>query len=354
MVVGNAEDIYELLDISPDASGTLAREMYWEKMRSLTQGGARNTYAIESLNRALAIVLDDGLRAEYDASRPNKREREAGEAQEMREEQTASSSSSGRGLEFANAAIAGATLLLTFVVWRSVGVAAGIAMLPASLLVSLIVRAALDRPLAHPAYAVLHLRPGATREHIEIAYRVRAQQILLQVRYNPRAISELDELDSAYVSAMTIAFRADAESPRRVVPGINPASPIGRWVAALAARALDLVYSLLVRAGSSALRGANEMRSAAEREIVARTEALGGGAAVPSTPLAPPLATIKPSVIHLSTQYTPWPLTPRLLASRRTSVPPARSMILFSSDRAMGVKLFLATRFTGESSSVSR
>ena len=39
MVVGNAEDIYELLDISPDASGTLAREMYWEKMRPLTQGG---------------------------------------------------------------------------------------------------------------------------------------------------------------------------------------------------------------------------------------------------------------------------------------------------------------------------
>jgi hypothetical protein len=34
------------------------------------------------------------------------------------------------------------------------------------------------------------------------------------------------------------------------------------------------VYALLVRAGSSALRGANEMRSAAEREIAARANAL--------------------------------------------------------------------------------
>lgn len=315
MVVGNAEDIYELLDISPDASGTLAREMYWEKMRPLTQGGGRNAYAIESLNRALAIILDDKLRAEYDASRPNKREREAEEAQQFKEKAVASKESGGGTREVANALIAGAALLMTFVVWRSFGAAAGIAMVPISLLTVLVVRAVLDRPQAHPAYTVLHLRRGASREHIEIAYRVRAQQILLQVRYNPKAISELDELDRAYVSAMTLAYRADTEMPRRMVPGINPASPIGRWVARLAAAGLELVYSVLVRAGSSALRGANEMRSAAEREIAARTNALSqpppapmftpnmaGGprdGASPATPPSAPVATLPLGEIDL-------------------------------------------------------
>ncbi len=286
MVVGNAEDIYELLEISPDASGTLAREMYWEKMRPLTTGGTRNTYAIESLNRALAIILDEELRREYDSSRPNKREREAAEA---RESEAAVEADPVTGAPVARSknhwsdpVVAGLTLLASFVVWQSFGLVPGLLMLPVGLMAAVMARSMLDRTPPHPAYAVLHLRSGATREHIEIAYRVRAQQILLQVRYNPKAISELDELDAAYVNAMTIVYRADAEATRRVVPGISPASPVGRWVASMTAAALEMVYALLVRAGSSALRGANEMRSSAEREIAVRAQALR----VPEEPAA--------------------------------------------------------------------
>lgn len=284
MVIGNAEDIYELLEISPDASGALAREMYWEKMRGLTEAGSsRNAYAVEALNRALAIVLDENLRREYDASRPSKRERTAAEARAEAEESAADGTkghATERGGLGVYAVVAGLTLVLSFVAWQSFGVLPGLLVLPIGLMVVVMARSLMDQAPPHPAYAVLHLRRDASREHIEIAYRVRAQQILLQVRYNPKAIAELDELDRAYVSAMTIAYRADAEGAKRVVPGISPASPIGRWAASMAAFALELAYALLVRAGSTALRGANEMRSAAGREIAARTEALGAAAPV--------------------------------------------------------------------------
>jgi hypothetical protein len=260
MTAKHAEhSIYELLDITPDASPALAHEMYWRKLQPYIahpersdQPAEDHTETIEALNQALAIVLDERLRAEYDAAHPDEVRHQAKVAAQPRSQR--------RGV----ITVIGITTIAALLLFGTFGPVAALVPLPFAFFALTFLQIRAAEIADEPAFATLHLRGTASQEQIEIAYRVRAQQILLRIRRDPRVISELDELDKAYIRAMTVVLGDRSES------GTGKAPSTAR-VSRVTASALRVMQGPLERAGRLALRSAQDIRSVTQREMAART-----------------------------------------------------------------------------------
>ena len=294
-------DIYERLGVRPNAGRLLAREMYWARMQPLLDGARRDdpgTRAqIEGLNEALTIILDDALRARYDAERSAVPVDAAG----------AGGRAPAHDTPVERMAV---VTLLALIAAAISGLVVGpwwaLAPVPFALLALAMIALRERRRHSPGPLEALGLRPGATVEQIDVGYRARAQELLLRLGLDADAPRELDRLDRAYVAAMAavIAPSAPAAPALRAARTARPRRP---WLPARrprpgsARRLRRGLRAALVATGRAArplgaavlahgLRGARASAAAAQASLAA-----GRGAAAhvrtlerPGTP--PPAA----------------------------------------------------------------
>jgi hypothetical protein len=250
------EDIYALLGIRADASRLLAREMYWARVQALhgEDDSPAARQEIEALNEALAIIMDDGLRAAYDVQRPN--------AEVSARDVVPAAPDVPRKRD--KGALLPAVLTLVVVgvaltIWP-VSLAWTIAV-TAIALVSTTACFLQSSPLKIQSgpLDVLRLLPGAAPADIDLAYRARAQELLIEVTRNIEALHDLDRLDRAYVQVMGLALGTSLVS---TTPDVVPAPRRRSLVASpgrLALRTAITAAGLIASAARGAVSAARPL-----------------------------------------------------------------------------------------------
>ncbi|MEX1023073.1 MAG: FHA domain-containing protein [Dehalococcoidia bacterium] len=316
-------DIYGLLGVRPDASRLLAREMYWARIQPLLDPGRRDDpdarATIEALNDALAIIIDEERRADYDAVEAAPAAG-AGRAAERRSAHPALRAA-WRSFLFtglvAVSALVGATIS-----WEVAATAAGLAV-AVPLLVALVAR--MRRPRAGPLER-LGLIEGATRHDLDVAYRARAQELLVRLGSDPRALEGLNHLDRDYLAAMRALMAPGASRrrprlprlpavrlPARALPvsaalaltgrALRPAGRAGAWIA----RTSMTATRRSIHAARASMSARRADRGAGTEHRAHREHTPRG-----ATPAAPPLA-------------APAAPPPVDVTRERTGAPPSRN-----------------------------
>jgi curved DNA-binding protein CbpA len=233
-----SSDIYRVLGVAPNASPRLAREMYWVRIAQYLEADRRGDRearrAIEELNAALAIMLDDRLRAEYDELREQETHLGAGEASrpgDVRWLIVAVSGLAASALTFVALDLTPAVLVL----------ATGLAV--AALMIR---RGRRTRGGRSDPSLLLQLPEAAPPEDIDIAYRTRVEELLSRLRFDASVLAELELLDDAY-------GRAIARSVRDRSPRGGPLEP-GRGRRGGAFRRAWLAGARAVRASAARSR----------------------------------------------------------------------------------------------------
>lgn len=233
-------DIYRLLGVTSDVTPGLARQMYWTRVERYQQaqqnGDPDAARSIEELNEALAIILDDRRRAQYD--------------REHRRSLTSSAETSAR-FDRARRTRAGAVLVLML---ATVGATLVAAWQYTPLVVAVVVSIGLLTVIAavswprrdaiggQSAFTLLGLTEEASQRDVDVAYETMAQELLSRVKHDPGAIGRLELLDRAYLRAARLvaerAGQASAIERGRV-------GRLGTFVARLLVRVLGWLVSAL-------------------------------------------------------------------------------------------------------------
>ena len=222
-------DIYALLGVTSDVTPGLARQMYWirvERYQQAQQGGdADAPRKIEELNEALAIILDDRRRAQYD--------------REHRRTRTSATETAAR-FDRARRTRAGAVLALMlitvggalFAAWQYTPiVVAGVVSIGLLTVITAVSWPRRDAIGGRSAFTLLGLTEEATQRDVDIAYETLAQELLSRVKYDPGAIGRLELLDRAYLRAARLVEERSGEAGT-VERGrmARFASFLGRWL----------------------------------------------------------------------------------------------------------------------------
>jgi hypothetical protein len=205
-------DIYAILGVTSDVTPGLARQIYWlgvERLQEAQQNGdPMAAAALDDLNAALTIVLDDRRRAQYD--------------REHRQTRAMAPVSRFDRARRIRAGTVVALMLLTIggallAAWQFTPVAvAGV--VTAGLLA---VIAAVSWPHRESVggrspFTLLGLTEDASQRHVDVAYETIVQELLSRVKYDPGAIRRLELLDQAYLRAVRmLAERAGTAVPLR-------------------------------------------------------------------------------------------------------------------------------------------
>ena len=209
----NHRDIYALLGVRKDASALLAREMYWARIQPLLDSETRDDpdarSTIEALNRALAIISNAQVRADYDA-------RSSAERVPIRAKATRTELAQRwfwRGMLIAG--LASAVLILgaqtSWVLALAMG-AASLALVTATIL---ILR---PRQIQQSVHERLGVQEDATKRDLEIAYQAQAHHLLVRLGSDSRVVDALNQLDRDYLTAMRVHMAtAPTRAPRRVL-----------------------------------------------------------------------------------------------------------------------------------------
>lgn len=203
-------DIYELLGIDPGASGVLAQEIYWRRVNAYLDadraGDPAARAAIAELNEALAIVMDEARRAEYDRAHPRSTAAATGPREPERRARNRSlvvlalvpaigvaawaGIALGGPVVGALACVVGLVVLLAAAHWANEGIVAG-----------------------QSPFRVLHLQDGASVEDVEGAYQAEVNRLILLARQDRSALRRLEDLDDAYLKALGAIARGATATP---------------------------------------------------------------------------------------------------------------------------------------------
>lgn len=295
-------DIYTLLGVRRDASPLLAREMYWSRVEPLMSPERRDDRdarrTIEDLNRALAIIADAELRAAYD-----RRFADVPLAEVERRRGSAAIRWIWRA--FLLLGLTAAALGLGFASNWVVGAAAAGGILVFAIAVGLLTR---PKHARLSALAQLGLSEGATKHDLDVAYQSRAQELLLRLGSDARAVEALNALDEHYLVALRRLITPEAApQPARSrawvgagARGARGARQLVLRMALLGIRGVAASTAFINRqatelasraAGASARAGASTARTVQQRMAETRTRPTASRARAdilaPRDPVAP-------------------------------------------------------------------
>lgn len=274
-----APDIYALLGVRRDASPLLAREMYWSRVEPLMSPERRDDRdarrTVEDLNRALAIIADPQLRAAYDR-------RFADEPLTEVEGRTGSPVIRWIWRMFLLVGLVAAALGLGFASSWTIGAGAGGAILALAVAGGLLTR---PKHVRLTALAHLGLSEGATKHDLDVAYQSRAQELLLRLGSDARAVEALNALDEHYLVALRRLMTPEAAPrPARsrawIGAGARGARRLALRSALLGIRGVAASAAFINRhatelasraAGASARAGASTARNVQQRMAETRT-----------------------------------------------------------------------------------
>lgn len=198
--------IYHVLGVRPNASLSLARELYWRRVARLRDAGLQQgelEEAFAELNRALEIIMDKERRTGYDA------------LHNIARPPTEPAPASPRALAI-QSTLAATTAILAGGQMTGPAVV-GVAMTAWSAVMAGSYALALRRSGQLDALAVLQLSEGASLDDVEAAYQTLASVLLAHAGETPNIIRQLETLDRAYISATTLlAARSAGVAPPRV------------------------------------------------------------------------------------------------------------------------------------------
>lgn len=277
-------DIYELLGVDPSASTILAQEVYWRRVNAYLDadraGDPEARAAITELNDALAIILDEPRRAEYDRQRGKPSVRPGTEVRWDPEARARR-----RGM-----LVLLMVPLLGLAMWAASGVLgafAGVAVGVVGLGVLLLAARWANEEMVDGVspFRVLHLVETASVEDVDGAYQSEVNRLLLRVRHDRSALRQLEALDAAYIRALEILARgATLEAAPAKAPSFLGRAA-GRAGNVLAGAVLAASTWLVMLLRSVANRAARAMGAATRAGWSAARERGGAQAPIITVPV---------------------------------------------------------------------